>query len=65
MVEKGNDIESQKEAFNRMTLLNYMAGIYDLNAVNGAAIDMTAAYNTDRLSPAVNNCTDSWNTCNS
>lgn len=54
MVEKGNDIESQKEAFNRITLLNYMAGIYDLNAVNGAAIDMTAAYNTDRgLSPAV------------
>ena len=48
MVEKGNDIESQKEAFNRMTLLNYMAGIYDLNAVNGAAIDMTAAYNADR-----------------
>ena len=54
MVEKGNDIESQKEAFNRMTLLNYMAGIYDLNAVNGAAIDLTAAYNADRaLSPAV------------
>lgn len=54
MVEKGNDIESQKEAFNRMTLLNYMAGIYDLNSVNGAAIDLTAAYNTDRgLSPAV------------
>ena len=54
MVEKGNDIESQKEAFNRMTILNYMGGIYDLNAVNGAAIDMTAAYNTDRgLSPAV------------
>ena len=54
MVEKGNDIESQKEAFNRMTLLNYMAGIYDLNSVNGAALDLTAAYNTDRaLSPAV------------
>ena len=54
MVEKGNDIESQKEGFNRLALLNYMAGIYDLNAVNGAAIDMTAAYNTDRaLSPAV------------
>ena len=48
MVEKGNNIESQKEAFNRMTLLNYIAGIYDLNAVNGAAINMTAAYNTDR-----------------
>ena len=54
MVEKGNDIESQKEGFNRLTLLNYMAGIYDLNAVNGAAIDMTAAYNADRaLSPAL------------
>ena len=54
MTEKGNDIESQKEAFNRITLLNYIAGIYDLNAVNGAAIDMTAAYNADRgLSPAV------------
>ena len=54
MVEKGNDIESQKEGMNRMTLLNYMAGIYDLNAVNGAAIDMTAAYNADRaLSPTV------------
>ena len=54
MTEKGNDIESQKEAFNRITLLNYIAGIYDLNAVNGAAIDLTAAYNTDRaLSPAV------------
>lgn len=48
MVEKGNDIESQKEGFNRLTLLNYIAGIYDLNSVNGAAIDMTAAYNTDR-----------------
>ena len=54
MVEKGNDIESQKEAFNRMTVLNYMGGIYDLNSVNGAAIDLTAEYNTDRgLSPAV------------
>lgn len=30
LTEKGNDIESQKEAFNRMTLLNHMAGIYDL-----------------------------------
>lgn len=31
MTEKGNDIESQKEAFNRMTLLNFMAGVIDLN----------------------------------
>lgn len=56
MVEKGNDIESEKEGFNRMTLLNYMAGLYDMNAGGAGcgAIDMTAAYNTDRaLSPAV------------
>ena len=45
MVEKGNDLETQKEAFNRATLLNFMAGIYDLNAVTGGAIDMTAGFN--------------------
>ena len=45
LTEKGNDIESQKEAFNRVTMLNYMAGIYDLNAVTGGAINLTAAYN--------------------
>ena len=46
LTEKGNDIETQKEAFNRATLLNYLAGIYDLNSVNGAAIDLAAAYNS-------------------
>ena len=45
MTEKGNDIESEKEAFNRATLLNFMAGIYDLNSVTGGAIDMVAAFN--------------------
>lgn len=45
LTEKGNDIESQKEAFNRVTMLNFMAGIYDLNAVTGGAINLTAAYN--------------------
>lgn len=45
LTEKGNDIESEKEAFNRATLLNFMAGIYDLNAVTGGAIDMVAAFN--------------------
>lgn len=45
MTEKGNDIEVEKEAFNRATMLNYMAGIYDLNSVNGAAIDLTAGFN--------------------
>lgn len=45
MVEKGNDIESQKEAFNRATLLNYMAGIYDMNSVAGGAFDLAAGFN--------------------
>lgn len=48
MTEKGNDIESQKEAFNRMTILNHIAGVYDLDAAsaNGRVINLTAAYNT-------------------
>lgn len=46
MTEKGNDIEVDKEAFNRATLLNFMAGIYDLTSVTGGAIDMVAAFNT-------------------
>lgn len=47
MVEKGNDIESQKEAFNRMTFLNYAAGIYDLDIANpnGRAVNLTSEYN--------------------
>lgn len=56
MVEKGNDIESQKEGFNRVALLNYMGGLFEMNAAGAGcgAIDMTAAYNADRaLSPAV------------
>lgn len=46
MTEKGNDIESQKEAFNRMTLLNHIAGIYDLNQT-GSVVNLTAAYNAE------------------
>lgn len=47
MVEKGNDIESQKEAFNRMTFLNYVAGIYDLDIANpnGRAVNLTSEFN--------------------
>ena len=45
LTEKANDIESQKEAFNRITMLNFMAGIYDLNSVTGGAINLTAAFN--------------------
>lgn len=48
MQEKANDIESQKEAFNRMVLLNYMAGLYDVNALvsSGQAVNLTSAFNT-------------------
>ena len=46
MVEKANDIESMKEAFNRMTMLNAMAGVYDLSAsMEGSAINLTSEFN--------------------
>jgi hypothetical protein len=48
MMERANDLESQKEAYNRMTLLNYMAGIYDMRAdMPGSAVDLTAAFNAE------------------
>lgn len=47
MTEKGNDIESQKEAFNRMTMLNFIAGAVDLSsAASGSVVDLKAAFNT-------------------
>lgn len=46
MTERGNDIESQKEAFNRLTLLNFMAGVYDLNQ-SGSVINLTSEFNTE------------------
>ena len=45
MTEKANDIESQKEAYNRMVLLNFIAGVIDM-ASTGSAVNLTAAYNT-------------------
>lgn len=48
MMERANDLESQKEAYNRMTLLNYMAGIYDMSAdMPGSAVNLTAAFNAE------------------
>lgn len=44
MTEKGNDIEQQKESFRRMTLLNYIAGVYSLGGTR--AVNLTAAFNT-------------------
>ena len=47
MTEKGNDIESAKEAFNRATLLNFIGGIYDMDRAvsTGSAIDLAAGFN--------------------
>lgn len=50
MTEKENDIESQKEAFNRMTMLNAIAGRIDMtNAglIPNGAINLTAAFNAE------------------
>lgn len=41
MVAKQNEIEQMKEEKNRLTLQNYMAGLYDMNM----AIDLVAAFN--------------------
>ena len=47
MTEKGNDIESAKEAFNRAALLNFIGGIYDMDKAvsTGSAIDVAAGFN--------------------
>lgn len=48
MTEKGNDIERQKEAFNRMTLISAIAQRIDIAKLNYATtsvIDLTAGFN--------------------
>lgn len=48
MTEKGNDIERQKEAFNRMTLISAIAQRIDIAKLNYAktsVIDLTAGFN--------------------
>lgn len=44
MTEKANDIETRKEAFNRMTLLNFMAGVIDINN-SGSVRHMVTEFN--------------------
>lgn len=46
MTEKGNDIESQKEAFSRIALLNHIAGVYDMSAnMKGSVVNLTNGFN--------------------
>lgn len=50
LTEHGNDIESQKEAWNRMTLLSAMASRYYLESnsiTSGCAINLTTAFNAE------------------
>ena len=44
--EHANAIEQRKEAFNRMTVLNYMGGLYSLSSAGTGAVNLTAAFNT-------------------
>lgn len=44
MTEVGNDIESEKEAFNRVAILNKIGDIY-LNGSDAQKVNLTAAYN--------------------
>lgn len=42
MTQVGNEIEMQKEAFNRIALLNYIGGLYDI----GTVVNLTQVVNT-------------------
>ena len=46
MTEKANDIESEKEAFNRMTILNKIGDIY-LTGTAAQKVNLTAAFNAE------------------
>lgn len=46
MLEKKNDISRQKEAFNRMNIINKIAGTYAMSSdMPGSVINLTAAFN--------------------
>ena len=48
MMERNNDLESQKEAYNRMTLLNHMAAVYDFTAnMPGSVVNLTYEFNQE------------------
>ena len=45
MTEKANDIESTREAFNRMAVVNKIAEVFD-TGVSAQKVNLTEAYNT-------------------
>lgn len=46
LLENANDITREKNAFRRAILLNFLAGIYDLNNYGPVVVNLTAAFNT-------------------
>lgn len=47
LVSAANDIESEKEAFSRLTVLNMIAGVADLTAdMPGSFVNLTTGFNT-------------------
>ena len=47
LTEHANDIESQKEAWNRMNLLNKIASVYDMSDnMPSSVVNLTSAFNT-------------------
>lgn len=46
LLENANDIKRQKNAFRRAIVLNYIAGMYDLQAAGTTVVNLTAAFNT-------------------
>lgn len=47
ITEHENDIQSVKEAFNRLALINKIASVYDMSSVmDGSVINLTSAFNT-------------------
>lgn len=48
MTEKANDIESQKEAYNRLAIIQHIGAVYDMSAnMSGSVVNLTAAFNTE------------------
>lgn len=47
LTEHGNDIESQKEAWNRLAILNKIASVYDMSDyMPGSVINLTESFNS-------------------
>lgn len=46
LLENANDIKRQKNAYRRAIVLNYIAGMYDLQSAGTTVVNLTEAFNT-------------------